>query len=264
MTAVGSWRNEYSSVLEIRTQTPSGEFQGTYRSHTGASGTYRVSGWAPQSTREQGNRPFCLCVSWKPIDGAEVDPSWNWLSVMPGVLFLDVPGGAHQIRVLHGLVAATTLEAVMIRRPGVYAETLTFQKLALPSQAPSVSDKNMGEAATTRQLVLTNQNKSAAYRKIVLWTSSDGVARAKIEKEDEVIDARGFSDPAHHGNLQALALGGLMGSASIRAISIGGFINTNDKNAVLQLWEAESVSYQNKYTAVKIGQETFSVSFRRN
>ncbi len=263
MSVVGKWRNEYGSILDIRSQGPGGDLSGVYTSDTGATGTYLMSGWSPPSPSGAENRPVSACVAWKPADSDEQDPSWNWVSIMAGVVFLDGPGAAPRLQMLHGLVASTPLSAVSIDRSGVYVETLTFERLAEPAD-PRESvpgDLAIGPASGPAQLILTNRDSASHFQEIQLFIDADGRTQATINLTDRVAPARGFVDVSPACDLRSLALSASMEGDASQSIALGGFIDEGRRVAVLQIFEARVVTYQNKYTAVIASQETFSVAF---
>lgn len=262
MSVVGMWRNEYGSVLDIRAHGPEGQVSGVYTSDTGASGTYLMNGWSPVAPTAAGNLPFAACVFWKPTDGTEPDPSWNWVSAMAGVLFFDAPSGPPRIQMLHGLVASTPLEAVMIERSGVYAETLTFQRLERSGKMPvPAAGPGGGRAAgAVAHLILTNRDRASPFGDIRLDIHPDGRAEATMSLPGRLASARGFADPSPVNHLRSLALSALIGSEGERSVALGGFIDFRGGLATLQVMEAGAVTFANKYTAVTLGQETFSVA----
>lgn len=113
---IGRWRNEYGSILDIQSQSPTGALEGIYTSETGASGVYMVNGWSPDV--DFSNQAVAIPVFWRPTNSTNVDPSWTWVSVMNGVLFLDTPDLQPVIQFVHGMVASTAFEAVQVHRPG--------------------------------------------------------------------------------------------------------------------------------------------------
>lgn len=262
MSVVGKWRNEYGSILDIRSQGPGGGLSGVYTSETGATGTYLMAGWSPPSPSGAENRPVSACVAWKPTDSDEHDPSWNWVSIMAGVVFLDGPGAAPRLQMLHGLVASTPLSAVSIERPGVYVETLTFEQLAEPAdpREPVSDDLAIGPVSGPPPLILTNRDSASRFRDIRLVIDADGRAQATINLADKAAPAQGFVDASPAGDLRSLALSASIGGDASPSITLGGFIDAGRRVAVLQVFEARAVTYQNKYTAVIASQETFSVA----
>jgi hypothetical protein len=261
MSVIGMWRNEYGSVLDIHAHGPEGQVSGVYTSDTGASGTYPMSGWSPVGPKAADNRPFAACVFWKPTDGSEPDPSWNWVSVMAGVLFFDAPSSPPRIQMLHGLVASTPLEAVMIERSGVYAETLTFQHLDRSGKTPTpTAALNAGSVGAVTHLILTNRDTASRFGDIRLDIHPNGRAEATMCLSGRLTSAQGFADPRPANHLRSLALSALNGAAGERSIALGGFIDLRGGLATLQVMEAAAVTFANKYTAVVLGQETFSVA----
>jgi hypothetical protein len=80
---VGTWENEFGSILEIGTISKDGTFTGTYSSDTGATGVYPVMGVADPDPGT--SQTVSFCVTWKSKEG-EYDPSWHYVSSFTGVL----------------------------------------------------------------------------------------------------------------------------------------------------------------------------------
>jgi len=221
-----------------------------------------MNGWTPIDPEDAESRPFSACVSWKPTDSEEHDPSWSWVSAMSGVLYFDAPGGSPRIEMLHGLIASTPLEAAWVRRPGVYTETLTFERVALDAKPladrPGVAFNGLD--ADTAHLTLSNRDAASPFQKISITIGADGFAAGHIIIPNEEIIAQGFIDPTPTGRLQSIALSTLVRLDGRRSTALGGFIDIKKGTARLQVFEANAVPYQSKYTAVTVGQETFSVS----
>lgn len=85
MTLLGKWINQFGSIMTIE-QTDNGIFTGSYGSHTGATGNYKVVGvydTSPQSF----SQAIAFSISWRD-NAAPPDPSFNWVSGFTGQLQL--------------------------------------------------------------------------------------------------------------------------------------------------------------------------------
>lgn len=82
MNLIGKWENEYKSTMTIVT-CEDGIMSGFYRSTTGATGTYKLTGvydTIPGST----SQTVSFTVSWRPIDDQKPDESFHWCSSFAG------------------------------------------------------------------------------------------------------------------------------------------------------------------------------------
>ncbi|MET0090942.1 MAG: avidin/streptavidin family protein [Candidatus Thiodiazotropha sp.] len=87
LSVSGIWENEFGSTLHIGPLAPDGTFQGSYTSHTGATGRYPVVGVAdPQPLGN--NLAVAFSVTWRSLEGQE-DPSWHWVSGFTGLMSLQ-------------------------------------------------------------------------------------------------------------------------------------------------------------------------------
>ncbi|MGQ3081026.1 MAG: avidin/streptavidin family protein [Allorhizobium sp.] len=264
MSVLGRWRNEYGSILDIRSQAPNGSLSGIYTSDTGASGTYMMNGWCPFDATGTQNAPISVNIFWKPTDSTVEDPSWNWVSNMTGALFYDAPTGVPRLQLLHGMVASTLFPAVQVDRPGVYTETLGFDLLPDPlarTRAPTL--RRGGRALKAATYTLTNLDPGARVSSIRLITENDGSAIGSVTLPSELVSGLGFVDPTPPANLQSVAASCLSLRGSPHALGFSGFIDVNANVATLDLFESSEVTWPNKYTATTVSQERFSVSVSR-
>jgi len=264
---IGRWRNDYGSILDVRAHAPTGEFSGIYTSDTGASGTYMITGWSPLVVTGGKNRPFALCLFWKPIDSEVRDPGWNWVSFMSGVWFSDAPGGLLRIEVLHGLVASTPIETDARRRHGVHTATLSFEKVSSGGSEGARSDWSDSEPYLSSQiecrLALVNTARQARVSTLELIVAANGRAQGRLGLGDDLVPVTGFMDVDPVGPLQGLALSALVGGTELSTLALGGFIRTAEGKAELELFDAAPVSFANRYTAVTVSSETFAIRDHR-
>jgi hypothetical protein len=261
---IGRWRNEYGSILDIQSQGPSGNLLGIYTSETGASGTYMMNGWSPDV--ELSNQPVTLSVFWKPTDNTVVDPSWNWVSTMTGVLLLDTLDLQPAIQLLHGMVASTPFEAVEVHRPGVYTESLKFLRAPVGRSRPSAlyNIPRGGRALKQGTITLTNVDPNSRYGLITFTYADDGVCAGTMGEPGQQISVQGFIDPVPPANIQSLSLTGMFTTDRTYTFGLGGFIDLGSSTAALDLFESNAVTYPNKYTSVTVSQEKFAVSVAKH
>lgn len=82
----GKWKNEFGSLMHITDLDPcTGIFSGTYKSTTGASGKYRVTGITDiEPDPAINSQTLAFAVSWRDIGGNPADA--NWVSAFSGQL----------------------------------------------------------------------------------------------------------------------------------------------------------------------------------
>ena len=62
----GIWKNEYGSIMEI-TNVQVGIFEGTYSSHTGDTGTYKVVGVYNDKNTDESKITVSFAISWQDV-----------------------------------------------------------------------------------------------------------------------------------------------------------------------------------------------------
>lgn len=75
MTLNGTWINEYGSEMQLKVDE-TGLITGSYKSTTGATGTYRVVG-VSDAEPVNGVQTMAFCISWRPEISTEVNESDN-------------------------------------------------------------------------------------------------------------------------------------------------------------------------------------------
>lgn len=122
------WRNEYDSLMQLCAETDgnlqgiyrsvhreragllpgvagASRLRGVYRSHTGASGEYRVRGCIAAADDEAKGQGIALSISWRALGSRDDDAGRHWVSGMGGQI-LQTPQGP-RLLVLHNLVVST-------------------------------------------------------------------------------------------------------------------------------------------------------------
>lgn len=84
MGLTGTWKNEFGSIMDICVDEK-GLVSGTYSSHTGATGCYRVTGVA-DTIPDQNSQCVSFSISWRPLGVSPDDPSFHWVSAFAGQL----------------------------------------------------------------------------------------------------------------------------------------------------------------------------------
>lgn len=171
MTIDGIWVNEYGSSAEL--WSVGSRVHGIYRSHTGATGTYLVIGFADDvAPTTTGGAKVCLAIAWYPLDGGEVHPSWHWCSAMSGQVSLagDVP----KMSVQHCLVASTGAEGMC--EQGIYVDKLTFERVSDVVSPPATS------------LVGPGDDRIPRFVRTETWTADHGVTmKLSFESREDIL-----------------------------------------------------------------------------
>ena len=105
MQLAGVWENEHGSIMEITVQD--GKIEGSYSSHTGDTGTYRVLGLADPKPIG-GSQTFAFAVSWRPLDAHAAGSGDHWVSGFVGQL--QVIDGEETLTTMWLLTKPTTPE----------------------------------------------------------------------------------------------------------------------------------------------------------
>lgn len=271
----GTWINSYGSLLTIFPITSSGYFQGEYSSTTGSSGRYPLSGYTQNLLdvgNEETNRPVALTIQWESLDGGTPDPSWNWVSAMNGLFYVP-EGDTARIQFLHGMTASSEFPAVEVDEPGVYTESLIFTPFTPPVPKEvkpfvNIYKDVIPKIRTERQELLpdySNNNSNSIFQDIQNFTVNfniqvtgsmqvTGIGLVAIngfcDREDSVLPLRSMAFSGSYIDPE---------TQKLTTITFTGFIDKNNDNIMtLETFKARTTTDGNKYTAVNIGQETFS------
>lgn len=250
---LGTWRNPYGSLLEIAQHEANGHVSGTYRSETGATGTYPASGWIGEA--HDGNRPFAISVRWRPLDSDVIDPGWHWVSIMTGVLY----GGA-RFQVLHGLVASGPFDAIELAEAGVYSETLTFERVSVPVPAVRAAVTRLSSrSAVGMRGVQNGWIESMEYT----YDEFGSVSGTLKTRDGTQLMLLGFTDPSPECALQSVALAALdrPHDGRTRAIGLGGFVDRHARRVTLERFTARAVAHGNRYAGVSVAHDMLEVAF---
>ena len=130
MGLTGTWQNEFGSIMDIYVNEQ-GLVSGTYSSHTGATGCYRVTGVA-DTKPDQNSQCVSFSISWRPLGVSPDDPSFHWVSAFAGQL--QVVDGKEVLFTTYLLVKNTThddnWEATVV-------DKCTFKRISSPSTVAS-------------------------------------------------------------------------------------------------------------------------------
>ena len=122
-SVAGTWENDYGSVMDLT--VTDGKVSGTYRSSTGSTGTYEVTGYQLNTVAIPTlNQPVALAIEWHSIGRDPADPSWNWCSGLSGQMSVTNKGDT--LTLSHLLVATSDFPGLADR--GTYIDKLVYRR----------------------------------------------------------------------------------------------------------------------------------------
>lgn len=261
------WRNEYDSLMRLQAVTDGNlqgiyrsvhreraglvpgvpadsRLQGIYRSHTGASGAYRVRGCvAAPAADETHGQSIALSISWRPI-GSRDDSGRHWVSGMGGQI-LQTPQG-RRLLVLHNLVVST--ESERGPTPGFHVDKLHFDVSA--DGALDIADAAVDRAEPDAANPLNGAWACTAPGGLRLHVSVDAQGD---------IDGTFASDDGASGRLvgltddEAVAAGlprqavTIAAAAGGRALSLAGWLDRERDELVLLELDSAGTSYVERW-----------------
>ncbi|MGA9703166.1 avidin/streptavidin family protein [Pseudomonas sp.] len=123
-SVAGTWENAYGSVMKLT--VTGGRVSGTYRSSTGSTGLYEVTGYQLNTVAPPAlNQPVALAIEWHSIASDPADPSWNWCSGLSGQLGSTDKGDT--LTLSHLLVATSDFPGLADR--GTYIDKLVYRRV---------------------------------------------------------------------------------------------------------------------------------------
>jgi hypothetical protein len=161
----------------------------------------------------------------------DVDPSWNWVSMMTGVLFLSQSSSScmdwsrprHSRRWRH-----------------INAESLTFRRVA-SDEAGLLTPENVlprGDPAPgPARVILVNVDPASNYKTVGLTYDASGYCIGSVNG----VVVTGFIDPRPPADVQSIALAGIHMTNRVCGVGFGGFIDLRSSTATLDLFESAAV-----------------------
>jgi len=207
MSIVGTWRNEYGSVMTLAREpgVGTGALRGTYESSTGSVGRYAVAGFtAGAAATATGGQPVALAISWHALDDGAPDPSWRWASGLSGQLSLI--DGEEILELSHLLVASDDFPGLM--PAGCYIDKLHYRRwtparpaaVALPEWPAAPTEAWGGRWLGTDGSVLTLHVDAAP-------AAGFGIVRGTVAGDGPDVPITGFADLTGDGDTgQSLSL----------------------------------------------------------
>lgn len=142
MTLTGTWANDYGSLMSL--SVSGDKITGVYKSSTGSTGEYVVSGWQTDAEPTEGaGQVVCLAIDWHSVEGDQQDASWNWVSALGGQL--SIIQGEENLILNHLMVASSDFEGVA--NTGVYIDKLAYHRVETASENPRGKQLNKAKTA---------------------------------------------------------------------------------------------------------------------
>ncbi|MGH1386969.1 avidin/streptavidin family protein [Kordia sp.] len=263
---VGEWVNSYNSLLKITQQNPDGSLAGIYSSTTGSSGTYQVTGQYSINPSNN-NVAISLLISWNSLDGSTADPSKFWTSAMNGTLY----SGQNSIELINCISAPTPFGAVQIDEPGIYPESLTFNRrtssnLRFENNLNSQAENRAAPSPITGTWNLSDGSQSL-YTRLVL--NSSGGTRFDILSG--TVKVRGIQTPiaitgiiSHQTSDNKYSLSFtvknpiLLSGQDRYIIGFTGLLDVANNDLRLVNMETRAVGYNVKYNSVRMNQSSYA------
>jgi len=212
--------------LLLRARSPGGSF-------SGACSGRPMQGCAPASAGA--SKVFAGAVQ------GEGPPSA--MAAMAGVLFLDAPGGAPVLLLMHS-------------RPGHDPQTLTLRPLASPGVLPAVPGLALprgGRSLDLQRLRLVNRDPQSPLRLLDLLTDADGRCVGTLASPAEQRGAvQGFAGP------QGLALTAATPDGD--SLCLAGWVDRGAGTAGFGVCRARALAYAQRQAAVSWRLESFQVT----
>jgi hypothetical protein len=214
MSAAGTWKNEYGSIMALHEAGAS--LTGVYRSSTGSVGTYEVQGVQVGNAATAAlGQPVALSISWHAVDDACRDPSWHWSSGLSGQLSLQE--GEEVLVVAHNLVASSDFPRLV--KAGNYIDKLTYRRVSSQEPDPSAGLKTEASGNTLAGRWISADGTALELQVYAASSARPGYVSGRMVRSTATLSVEGFTDlnPASHSiELQSVTL-----TAAGRSVAIG-------------------------------------------
>ena len=259
MSIAGAWKNEYGStmILTIVGNT----ITGTYKSSTGSTGEYRVSGYqVGRDATVAVGQPIALAIEWHSVVGGPSDPSWNWTSGLSGQI--SIFDGEEVLVLSHMMIASTDFPD--LSTTGNYIDKLTYRRALAPDHAARkvdaekympVVDPLNGKWITVGGSILNLRVSTDIENKI-------GYVTGSIDSSDGSFEIVGFTDINAWSNalsLQSIAICVAKPSVT-EVLSLSGTLNLATRRLHLVSMNSLATASKNSYAQTRIS----SMSFRHS
>lgn len=253
MSAAGTWKNEYGSIMTL--QAAGASLTGIYRSSTGSVGTYEVRGVQVGNAATAAlGQPVALSISWHAVDDACHDPSWHWNSGLCGQISLQ---DDQEVLVLaHNMVASSDFSGLV--KAGSYIDKLTYRRAPLQDPERSLRHKNEvpGNALAGRW---TSAEGTALELKVYAACDSNlGYVSGHLVRATGTLPVEGFTD------LHSASVGIAMQSLALTAaeasgvLGLSGVLDGSTGSLTLLEMTSESTAPGNSYTQTRMATLLFT------
>ncbi|MBN8924753.1 MAG: hypothetical protein J0I96_16905 [Rhodanobacter sp.] len=245
MVSETTWRNEYGSLMRLREGTD-GCVRGLYRSTTGSSGDYHVTGFIePAAIDGNHARALSLGISWRAIDGDDEEPGSQWVSGLSGQL-LHTPQGP-RLLLMHNLVVSTHAPAP--KGTGFHLDKLQYEPTG--ESLPLLSLSANGTAIDPTHLLggawVSTHDDSLRLELSV--TKEGEVLGAMTEGDAEPGPIRGYADALASNNTPTLHGVSLTGWSAQRrcAYSLAGWLTVEGTELCLLDLSSSATDHGSRY-----------------
>jgi hypothetical protein len=259
MSITGAWKNEYGSTMILT--TIGNIIAGTYKSSTGSTGEYRVSGCqvGRDATAALG-QPIALAIDWHSVVDGPSDPSWNWTSGLSGQI--SIVDGEEVLVLSHMMIASTDFPG--LSSTGTYIDKLTYRRVPTSDHAASkndtekhmpIDDLSNGKWIAVGGSILNLSVNTDIEKRI-------GYVTGSIKFSNDSFEVVGFTDINARSNalsLQSIAICAAKPSAT-EVLSLSGTLNLANRRLHLVSMNSLATASKNSYTQTRIS----SMSFRHS
>lgn len=250
----GVWTNSFGSTMSLFVEGT--QIIGTYSSHTGSTGEYRLIGRSSKATpsKELG-QSLAISIYWKNIHDGVKDESWHWSGTMCGQLQLD-----GTMTLTNAIVVSVAFENY---KKGNYIDELVFHKSSQLTQA---------EVAAITHHFIPQKTTRLSYPLTGKWIDDttmldisdvhpiSGYTQAQFVTPDIQLTLFGFIDVDAHPNMaQSLSLSGY-NPITDETLSLSGMLESGSHHLTLYVWSARPTSPENSFMQTKM----MAISFKKD
>ncbi|MCG7499202.1 avidin/streptavidin family protein [Vibrio sp. Of7-15] len=237
----GIWTNSFGSKMSLIVDGT--QIIGTYSSHTGSTGEYRLIGHCSKlSPSEQLGQSIAISIYWKNIHDGVKDESWHWSGTMCGQLQLD-----GTMTLTNAIVVSVAFEHY---QKGNYIDELVFSKNGQLSQP---------EMDAIHQHFTLKEPTLPSYPLVGKWQNNtltldinqphpiSGYTQAHLITPGIELTLSGFIDVDAHKNMaQSLSLSGY-NPITEETISMSGMLDYSSHHLTLYSWSAQPTSPEDSF-----------------
>ena len=251
------WRNEYDSLMRLCAEAD-GSLRGLYRSHTGASGDYRVLGFTARTAKDTEAFGVALSIRWGAIGSDDDGAGRHWVSGLSGQL-LPTPQGP-RLLLMHNLVV--TAEEAFGPAPGFHLDKLHYDEHL--DGAFEISDAPPGRAGSDAVANPLNGDWLAVEPRELrmrLAVNSQGEIEGTLSARDgdsaRLVGLTDHEAESANLSLQSITISAASGT---QAISFSGWLDRERDELVLLNQSSAGTVYGDRYLQTR----TQGLRFRRS